>query len=166
MKEYKNSVGDIWVSILGEPWADVPVTDYNTIASMAVESLNYQDLITIDSHGARYSWDNIETAPFNLPVSQPDEVIMNVASLFATAFPEGIVGQYSLWGSYGMKHDLENVMKKVGKIPYVSNGYGILGYIHYLVNVLGIDKRNLNKYVRKPFGLGHAKFELNFNSIS
>lgn len=125
--------------------AQVPDADFYKLRDIALRNLNYKGLVGLDSRGVRYSWDNIEGHGF----AQPDTVVKDVASIFATAFPDGLNGKLIRCSSYGLKHDLETVTGHAGLGSYVSNGYAIIGFVHYLLNVLHVDEKDLGKYIRQ-----------------
>lgn len=135
----------ILMMLLSGAWHEAPDANFEELCEIAKRNLNFRGLTGFDSRGVRYSWDNIE----GNGCYQPDTVVKNVASIFATAFPEGLTGKLKRWGSYGLKHDLERVTARCGKGPYVSNGYGIIGFVHYLLNVLHVPETDLDKYIKQ-----------------
>ena len=135
----------ILMRLLGGEWHEAPDASFDELCEIAKRNLNFKDMTGFDNRGIRYTWDNLEGRGFR----QPDTVVKNVASIFATAFPEGLTGKLKGWCSYGVKHDLEKVTDQCGKGPYVSNGYGIIGFVHYLLNVLHVPETDLGKYIKQ-----------------
>lgn len=145
--QYNNQV--ITARLLSGVWTEAPDADFHELVKIAMRNLDFKGMIDIDNRGIRYDWDNLEGTGF----SQPDDLVKYVASIFATSFPDGLSGKLKRWGSYGVKHDLENVLIRCNnKICYVSNGYGIVGFIHYLLNVLHVPETELGLYVKQQLG--------------
>lgn len=155
------------MNILGGKWVEAPDITYEEIKDTALSVLGINGLVDIDGRGVLYRWSKVEGTGFTLP----DGVIKDVASLFATAFQPYLASRYCTrlmsWGSYGVKHDLETTFEKARRMPsemadyYISNGFAILGYVHYLLNVMNVHPSKVGSYFRPVYGCCDLPLEFN-----
>lgn len=155
--------------LLSREWLPVPPTTLSEMRDAAIGLLGIEGIVDIDARGVIYKWSRPEHKGF----TQPDVIISDVAALFHTAFHPYLVTGYcnklKSWGSYGVKHDIEEVFRKARHTPdctlgpYVSNGYGIMGYLHYLLNVRRVPEGKVKTYFAAQYGCGDMPLDFNLN---
>ena len=73
---------EVRLNILHGEWIEAPDTTFDDMRSTALRSLGIDGLEDINSSGVIYRWSKLDRTGFAFP----DEVIRDIASMFATAF--------------------------------------------------------------------------------
>lgn len=122
----------------------------NTIAAHNIVGFDYSGLLW------KYDDRQPDMARFNMASVNTVAGILSTIDLMFDQSP----ANYTKWrSSYGLKHDIEFIRHHRGdENPYVSNGEFMAGYLHYLVNVCGMEPRSVRCRIKPELDGGPNLF--------